>query len=123
MKRAVLAAVALVATAEPRSGLQLQPVSSQLQKLRSEVSVQASSSESADASWSSQAGPSDWGIRKNRISHFHGLVRSQKGAKKLETTGASLGDSEKIKEQNAKMRAMGMPADDDVGLLSCASSV
>ncbi|EKX52895.1 hypothetical protein GUITHDRAFT_84495 [Guillardia theta CCMP2712] len=45
--------------------------------------------------------------------YVRGLVRSQKGAKKLETTGASLGDSEKIKEQNAKMRAMGLPADDD----------
>lgn len=42
-----------------------------------------------------------------------GLVHSENGAKQLERTGASRGDSEAIKEQNQKLRKMGMPADDE----------
>jgi len=45
--------------------------------------------------------------------YVRGLVHSKKGAKKLETTGASLGDSDAIKAQNEKLRKMGMPADDE----------
>lgn len=42
-----------------------------------------------------------------------GLVRSEKGGKMLEKLGATFGDSLKIQEQNAKLRKMGMPADDE----------
>jgi len=45
--------------------------------------------------------------------YVRGLVHSMKGAKKLQTTGASLGDSDAIKESNKKLRSMGMPADDE----------
>jgi len=45
--------------------------------------------------------------------YVRGLVHSMKGAKKLQTTGASLGDSDAIKASNKKLRDMGMPADDD----------
>ena len=45
--------------------------------------------------------------------YVRGLVHSTKGAKKLQTTGASLGDSDAIKASNKKLRDMGMPADDD----------
>eukprot|EP00284_Hemiselmis_tepida_P001587 CAMPEP_0174947724 /NCGR_PEP_ID=MMETSP1355-20121228/87253_1 /TAXON_ID=464990 /ORGANISM="Hemiselmis tepida, Strain CCMP443" /LENGTH=296 /DNA_ID=CAMNT_0016195207 /DNA_START=38 /DNA_END=928 /DNA_ORIENTATION=+ len=41
------------------------------------------------------------------------LVRSEKGAKMLEKLGASVGDSESIKSSNAKLRALGMPAEDE----------
>ena len=42
-----------------------------------------------------------------------GLVHSEKGAKMLEKLGASVGDSESIKISNAKLRAIGMPAEDE----------
>lgn len=45
--------------------------------------------------------------------YVRGLVHSTKGAKKLQTTGASLGDSDSIKASNKKMREMGMPAEDE----------
>ena len=42
-----------------------------------------------------------------------GLVHSENGAKKLQSIGASLGDSASIKESNKKLRKMGMAADDE----------
>lgn len=42
-----------------------------------------------------------------------GLVHSEKGAKKLQSIGASLGDSTAIKQSNKKLRDMGMVAEDE----------
>ena len=42
-----------------------------------------------------------------------GFVRSVQSGKTLEKLGASFGDSPTIQAQNAKLRAMGMPADDE----------
>jgi len=52
-----------------------------------------------------------WENKKDFVTQ--GFVRSQKGAQMLEKLGATLGDSEAIKASNAKLRAIGMPADDE----------
>jgi len=52
-----------------------------------------------------------WENKKDFVTQ--GFVRSQKGAQMLEKLGATQGDSEAIQASNAKLRAIGMPADDE----------
>ena len=51
-----------------------------------------------------------------------GFVRSVQSGKTLEKLGASFGDSAAIQAQNAKLRALGMPADDEDPVRLPASS-
>lgn len=52
-----------------------------------------------------------WENKKDFVTQ--GFVHSQKGAQILEKLGATQGDSEAIQASNAKLRAIGMPADDE----------